>query len=97
MKLVIEKIKENPVILFRRAGYVFQRKEAEQISFIFPMARSGYPRFHAYCSMENDNLIINLHLDQKKHTYGDNTRHHGEYEDSDAVKKEFERLKQLFQ
>ncbi len=40
-------------------------------------------------------LLLNLHLDQKKHTYGDVTRHHGEYEDSPLVQKEATELCRL--
>ncbi|MFH0969809.1 MAG: hypothetical protein V1804_04855 [Patescibacteria group bacterium] len=95
MKLVFQKIKENPTSLLRRAGYIFQRNEGIEMSFVLPMARSGFPRFHIYCHLEDSDLIANLHLDQKKNTYGDNTRHHGEYENSELIEKEFERIKNL--
>lgn len=81
MHLKIENIKENPVSLMRRAGYVFQRREGEEMSFVRPLARSGYPRFHVYARLESENLIVNIHLDQKKETYGKATRHHGAYDD----------------
>jgi hypothetical protein len=38
-------------------------------------------------------LTINIHLDQKKGTYGEDTRHHGEYENDGALKEEVRRLK----
>ena len=41
------------------------------------------------------NLEINIHLDQKKETYGNSTRHHGEYEDDGALKIEVERIKNI--
>ena len=59
------------------------------------MARSGYPRFHIYCHLEDIALIVNLHLDQKKNTYGDETRHHGEYDNSGPVAQEADRLKNI--
>lgn len=93
MKIKIENIKENPVNLLRRAGYAFQRHEGDEMSFIRPLAQAGYPRFHMYARVEEFSLLINIHLDQKKETYGNNTRHHGEYEDSQALTQEVERIK----
>ena len=97
MQLKIEKIKENPVSLLRRAGYIFQRNENDEMSFIRPLASAGYPRFHMYAKVENFDLFINIHLDQKKETYGQATRHHGEYEDDGALKVEVERIKSILQ
>lgn len=95
MKIRIDAIRENPVNLLRRAGYVFQRKDGNEMSFVRVLARSGYPRFHAYAHLEGTALAINLHLDQKKETYGEGTRHHGEYEDSKVVEEEAARLRQV--
>lgn len=93
MQIIIKNIKENPTLLLKRAGYSFQKKIGDEMSFIRPLALSGYPRFHMYAKTENTfNLIINIHLDQKKETYGDNTRHHGEYENDGALKMEIERI-----
>lgn len=92
MKIKIEKISENPVTLLRRAGYTFQRKEGHEMSFIRPLARAGYPRFHMYAHLEGLSLNINFHLDQKRETYGAGTRHHGEYEDEGALKIEADRI-----
>jgi hypothetical protein len=95
MRLKIENIKENPVTLLRRAGYIFQRKDGEKMSFIRPMARSGYPRFHMYAYLDGPNLMIDFHLDQKRETYGPGTRHQGEYEDEGALQIEANRVKPL--
>ena len=56
MQLKFESIKENPVSLLRRAGYVFQRKEDEEMSFVRVFSRSGYPRFHIYSHLEGSAL-----------------------------------------
>lgn len=96
MKLIIESIAENPVSLLRRAGYVFQREENKEMSFVRAFGSSGYPRFHCYARLEKTSLFLNLHLDQKKHTYGETTRHHGEYGDEGPVKDETGRLLSLF-
>lgn len=95
MKLKIENIKENPLTLLRRTGYTFQRKEGQEMSFIRPLARAGYPRFHMYAHLEGISLVINFHLDQKRETYGEGTRHHGEYEEDGALKVEAERIMKL--
>lgn len=97
MQLKFENIKENPVNMLRRAGYIFQRNEQDQMSFIRPLAKAGYPRFHIYTHLDDTILIINFHLDQKRETYGVATRHHGEYEDKGVLQVEANRIKQLLQ
>ena len=92
MQLEIKSIKLSPVMLLRRAGYAFQRNEGHEMSFVRPLARAGYPRFHMYVSVAGRDMRINIHLDQKKETYGEGTRHHGEYENDGALKTEVERL-----
>ena len=96
MKLLVESITENPVSLMRRAGYAFQRQENGEMSFVRSLASAGYPRFHCYTKLQGVSLSLNLHLDQKKHTYGDTTRHHGEYENDGPVKEESLRLIEIF-
>jgi len=96
MKLYIQGLPENPVSLLRKAGYTFQRNEQGEMSFVRVFAQSGFPRFHCYTKVTGVDLAINLHLDQKKHTYGAATAHHGEYQDSPIVKEEAERLVRLF-
>jgi len=95
MIVKIENIKENSVNLLRRIGYTFQRHSGEQMSFVRSLSRSGFPRFHIYAKMENNNLLINIHLDRKKETYGQSTRHHGEYENDGVLQEEVERIKNL--
>jgi hypothetical protein len=95
MQLRIEQVSQNPTVLLRRAGYIFQRQEGDELSFVRPFSRSGYPRFHMYVHMEGTAMVVNFHLDQKKETYGSGTRHHGEYEDEGALKVEADRLRQV--
>jgi hypothetical protein len=97
MKIEIKNVQGNPVNVLRRAGYSFQRQDGQEMSFIRPLARAGYPRFHMYAQISGLDILINIHLDQKKETYGDNTRHHGEYEDDGALKVEVERIKNSLQ
>lgn len=93
MQIKITNIQENPTTLLRRAGYSFQKYVENEMSFIRPLALAGYPRFHMYAQVEDTfSLIINIHLDQKKETHGDSTRHHGEYTNDGALKTEIERI-----
>lgn len=96
MKILVKSLSENPVSLLRRAGYTFQHQEHDEMSFVRVFAQSGYPRFHCYARVTGTDLHLNLHLDQKKHTYGAETRHHGEYEDSGAVREEAAHLLKMF-
>jgi len=96
MKIILEPLTENPLSLMRRAGYIFQRQEGGEMSFVRVLASSGYPRFHCYTKLDKITLTINFHLDQKKHTYGDSTRHHGEYENDGPMKEESQRLLSIF-
>jgi len=70
-------------------------KTSYEMSFIRPMAAAGYPRFHMYVKITGTDMLINIHLDVKKETYGENTRHHGEYSNDGALKEEVRRLKVL--
>lgn len=97
MQLEIKKLRSNPTDLLRRAGYVFQRKEGEEMSFVRPFSSSGYPRFHMYVKKEGIGLKINIHLDAKKETYGKDTRHHGEYENEGLLAEEIKRLKMILE
>jgi hypothetical protein len=93
MKFVVPPQDDGLVTFMRRAGYGFQRAtESDELSFVRPLARAGYPRFHCYVREAGTRWEINLHLDQKRETYGRTTRHHGEYEDEGALRAERERL-----
>lgn len=95
MRIEIKNIRSNPINALRRAGYTFQRQEGAEMSFVRPFSSSGYPRFHIYTKTEGPNLIINIHYDAKKETYGEGTRHHGEYEDEGVLKDEVKRLQMV--
>ncbi len=95
MRLLIRNPADNPVTLFRRAGYGFQREDGKEMSFVRPLARAGYPRFHCYTQSHPEGIECNLHLDQKRETYGRVTRHHGEYTEEGALAAEIERIESL--
>ena len=102
MKFILKgPFKDNIYTLMRKVGYHFQRKDEVKSELIFVRPPSGYPRFHVYLKTDgstgspqgNENLIFNLHLDQKKPIYKGVTAHSGEYEGK-VVETEIERIKQ---
>ncbi len=95
MKLIFSDKKETALFLMRRVGYGFERKiETGEEAFSRRLGPNQFPKFHAYAKKEGDNLIVNLHLDQKKPTYSGSTAHSGEY-DGEIVEQEAERIKIL--
>lgn len=79
----------------RQCGY-FENYDrcSEETSYIRSLGRGNYPRFHIYIKTAGDNLIFNVHIDQKQASYKGWTAHSGEY-DSDIVNQEAERIKQI--
>jgi hypothetical protein len=97
MQIEIRDVSSSPVNMLRRVGYVFQRNEGDEMSFVRPFSASGYPRFHMYVKVSGADMIINIHFDAKKETYGEGTRHHGEYENEGALAEEVRRLKNILE
>jgi len=97
MKFIL-KIQGNIQNMMRQVGYYFERIKGDEMVFVRTLgtSRSGYPRFHIYLrvSHETKEVIINLHLDQKKPNYKGSSAHSGEYE-GELVKREAERIKEL--
>jgi hypothetical protein len=86
---------ENIYNLLRKVGYHLTEKgeKKSKLIFIRPPNRNGYPRFHLYIKLQRENLLFNLHLDQKKPSYKGVPAHSGEYE-GEIVENEAERIKQ---
>lgn len=82
----------------RRASYGFlgQDEKTGELSLVRRLSGADYPRFHVYVKKEGDEITVNLHLDQKKPSYEGSAAHSGEYEDSEILQKEAERIKQVF-
>jgi hypothetical protein len=97
MKLILDnnQFSQTPETFLRQAGYVFleDRKTGNE-SFVRPLNRGYYPRFHLYLDQSPGKLIFNLHLDQKQASYAGAHMHNGEY-DGDLVQSEIDRLKGL--
>lgn len=80
----------------RKASYYFLRKDEQRGELSFARPPRGYPRFHLFVKVEGENLIFNLHLDQKAPIYKGVPAHAGEY-DGELVSKEAERIKQILE
>ncbi|MEK7203420.1 MAG: hypothetical protein AAB653_03825 [Patescibacteria group bacterium] len=95
MKLILNKNKLilNPEQLLRRVGYVYIRdRRTGKESFARCLGRGFYPRFHLYLEDQGEQIILNLHLDQKRPIYNGVAAHNAEY-DGEAVEMEAERIK----
>lgn len=98
MRFSIKNLRESLGTLSRKIGYRFLGGNAEkkEWSFVRVLGSGGYPRFHLFVSFDSDkkNWSFNLHLDQKRPVYRGAPAHAGEY-DSDVVKTEAERIKEV--
>lgn len=78
----------------RGLGYAPHENRAG-LSFVRRLGRNEYPKFHVYINEEGaEEIILNLHLDQKAPSYAGSSAHSGEYE-GEVVEKEIERIKDL--
>jgi hypothetical protein len=97
MKLIINKNRFNmaPEQFLRRAGYAYIRDRKTGLdSFARRLGSGFYPRLHMYADEQGDNIIFNLHLDQKQPSYQGARAHNAEYE-GEVVEEEIKRLKRL--
>ncbi|MAF80152.1 hypothetical protein CL629_03685 [bacterium] len=94
MTLKIKKPKnENLQTIVRRLGYTpIGHSDRGELNCVRPIGRD-YPRFHAYIKEESDTFIFNIHLDQKRPSYGNETAHSGDY-DSEIVEEEVGYIKE---
>ena len=99
MKLILDKNKLNQTTpqLLRSLGYSFLAdRKTRQESFVRSLGRSFYPRFHLYIKEENDKIIFNLHLDQKRPSYTGSHAHNAEFV-GEVMKNEIKRIKSLIE
>lgn len=78
--------------LMQKCAYALSRNAKGETSYARAFGPGGYPRFHCYIEPVDSGFTINLHLDQKKPTYGEGTAHSGEY-DGAVVEDEGRRIK----
>ena len=95
MKFSINIKGQNALSLARKAGYIPDKSTGMgELAFVRPLDRD-YPRFHLYTREVDGVLALNLHLDQKRPTYGGHTAHSGEYE-GELVSGEARRIMSIF-
>ncbi len=92
MRFSFQKPNKNILVLVRKLGYVPRSNDGKEFNCIkYLGGRGGYPRFHLFIKQEDNNLLFNLHLDQKKPSYKGSSAHSGEYE-GELIEKEKERI-----
>jgi hypothetical protein len=82
---------DHPRNIMRRLSYGEIPGFQGQISYARRIQGTPFPRFHAYFTVTDQGMDINLHLDQKKATYEKSHAHSGEYS-GDAVASEMKRI-----
>ncbi|MDD2646675.1 MAG: hypothetical protein PHV78_00140 [Patescibacteria group bacterium] len=96
MKIIFKNLSlAEAIVKLKRCGYAeFKDPISHQTSFVRRLRGFFYPRFHIYIEQKADQIIYNLHLDQKKPSYDGAHAHNGEYSGA-VVEQEAERLKQM--
>lgn len=86
---------DNPIVFIRRCGYgEYYDKRLKKVSYMKRARMTDmFPRFHVYIDERGDEVVFDLHLDQKRPTYEGVSAHSGEYEGT-AVEREGERIRQ---
>ncbi|MBI2075352.1 MAG: hypothetical protein HYT82_01635 [Candidatus Harrisonbacteria bacterium] len=95
MTFKILDMKENLVSMVRQLGYrpLGYTPEGE-LNCVRPLG-ADYPRLHLYIRKTLlEGYIFNLHLDQKRPSYGGETAHSGDY-DGEVVQGEAARIKEI--
>lgn len=97
MKFVVKNVSgKNVVNLMREISYHYSgtSQDKTQLAFTHSLGPNLYPRFHIYLkeNKKTGEIVINLHLDQKKPIYKGAPAHSGEY-DGKIVETEAERIK----
>lgn len=86
---------DKPETMIRRAGYAEHRDpHSPQTSFTHRLGPEFYPRFHVYIEERADGVSFDVHIDQKKPSYGVGHAHSGEYEGS-LVEREVARIQEF--
>ncbi|MBL7156036.1 MAG: hypothetical protein ISS87_00330 [Candidatus Pacebacteria bacterium] len=96
MKFIIKNPKQNFVMLARRIGYMPMPSTEQEFNCVRPVAGNRYPRFHLFITenKQANELIFNLHLDQKKQSYQGSSAHSGEY-NGQVIEIEMQRIKEV--
>lgn len=95
MKMVVRgKLPDTHHNIMRKIGYgQVVDPRAREISYQRRLASGRYPRFHVYLGGTSNEMVIKIHIDQKKASYKGHTAHSGEYE-GPLVEEELKRIQQ---
>ena len=96
MKFNLRKPEENIVNLVRSLGYSLKPGKSGEFNCLRPVSDLEYPRLHLFIKEDEDKLVFDLHLDQKKPSYSGNRAHSGEHEGK-VVEEEVERIKKILE
>jgi len=94
MKFTFPKPSSNIIDLFRSAGYSYRGVVEGDMSFIKRVGYNEYPHYHIYVKDLGKEILLNMHLDQKRPSYSGASAHSGEY-NGDLVEREMERVKEV--
>ena len=95
MQFTIKNLNRSINDIMRAIGYkpaYFQNDG--QVSIVRQLGGNDYPRFHLYIKEGKEELIFDLHLDQRKPSYEGSHGHNGEYE-GEIIQSEAERIDNL--
>ncbi len=80
MDFEIKNLDQNVVNVARQISYlIIDTKGDGEYNLVRKLTGEHYPRFHIYVKQQGTTYIFNLHLDQKKPSYGGAHAHSGEY------------------
>jgi len=99
MQFIIKNTKKNTIFnLMRDLSYHFFAKDekTDELNFTHPIRANAFPRFHVFLKISGDDLIFNLHLDQRAPVYRGVAAHEGEYS-GPLIDEEAKRIKQFFE
>lgn len=84
----------NAATFIRRCGYgEYYDKKLGKVSYMKrARIQDMFPRFHVYIEEVSDEVVFDLHLDQKRPSYEGSSMHSGEYEGG-AVEREAGRIR----
>jgi len=94
MKFIIKgPQKDSTASIIRKIGYSAINTGTGKISATRPLEPGGFPRFHIFLEQSGIDLILNIHVDQKKVSYKGVSAHSGEY-DTKLVETEVSRIQE---
>lgn len=95
MTFRLNNLNYNIINLMREIGYKpLKYTEEGELNCVRTLAGHDYPRFHIYLKESKEILSFSIHLDQKKPSYEGTTAHGGDY-DSETVRDEVKRIKEI--